>query len=101
MTRDSGTEYVSPAAFRAALTARLKNIAASSRWQLPQLQRQVAYDRLLVRLYLQDRGWIVKGAIALLARDLGVRAIVRAFADPLLDGSATGSWRAADLTWRD
>jgi hypothetical protein len=41
---------------------------------MPQLQRQVAYDRLLVRLYLQDRGWIVKGAIALLARDVGVRA---------------------------
>jgi Nucleotidyl transferase AbiEii toxin, Type IV TA system len=40
---------------------------------LPQLQRQVAYDRLLERLYLIDDGWIVKGATALLARDLGVR----------------------------
>jgi hypothetical protein len=74
MTRGFGEGYASPAAFRAALTGRLKNIATTSRWQMPQLQRQVAYDRLLVRLYLQDSGWIVKGAIALLARDLGVRA---------------------------
>src|SRR3989442_1607067 len=42
-------------------------------WTLQQLQRQVAYDRLLERLYLVDDGWIVKGATALLARDLGVR----------------------------
>lgn len=34
----------------------------------------VAYDRLLERLYLTDDGWIVKGAIALLARNLSVRA---------------------------
>lgn len=74
MTGNSSAGYASPAAFRTALTARLKNLAVTSRWQLPQLQRQVAYDRLLVRLYLQDSGWIVKGAIALLARNLGVRA---------------------------
>lgn len=36
----------------------------------------MAYDRLLERLYLVDRGWIVKGAIALLARDLGARATI-------------------------
>jgi hypothetical protein len=59
--------------FRRALTDRLKLAAKESRWTLPQLQRQVAYDRLLERLYLVDNGWIVKGATALLARDLGVR----------------------------
>ncbi len=32
-----------------------------------QLQRQMAYDRLLERLYLVDEGWIIKGATALLA----------------------------------
>lgn len=32
--------------------------------------------RLLERLYLADEGWIVKGAAALLARDLGVRATI-------------------------
>jgi hypothetical protein len=33
----------------------------------------MAYDRLLERLYVVDEGWIVKGATALLARDIGVR----------------------------
>jgi hypothetical protein len=65
--------YQTPAAFRRALTDRLKSVADESRWTLPQLQRQVAYDRLLERLYVVDDGWIVKGATALLARDLGVR----------------------------
>lgn len=65
--------YATPAAFRRALTDRLKTMAGKTRWTLPQLQRQVAYDRLLERLYLVDDGWIVKGATALLARGLGVR----------------------------
>ncbi len=43
---------------------------------MPQLQRQVAYDRLLQRLYLVDDGWVVKGATALMARDLGARATI-------------------------
>jgi hypothetical protein len=65
--------YATPASFRRALTDRLKLAAKQSRWTLPQLQRQVAYDRLLERLYLLDDGWVVKGATALLARDLGMR----------------------------
>jgi hypothetical protein len=68
--------YASPAAFRRALTDRLRNAAKESRWTLPHLQRQMAYDRLLERLYLVDEGWIVKGATALLARDIGVRATI-------------------------
>jgi hypothetical protein len=68
--------YASPKAFRRALTDRLKALSAKSRWELPHLQRQIAYDRLLARLYLVDRGWIVKGATALLARDLGVRGTI-------------------------
>jgi hypothetical protein len=36
----------------------------------------MAYDRLLERLYLADEGWVLKGATALLARDLGVRATI-------------------------
>lgn len=36
----------------------------------------MAYDRLLERLYFVDDGWIVKGAAALLARDIGVRASI-------------------------
>jgi hypothetical protein len=65
--------YGSPAAFRTALTERLRAKAETGPWTLPQLQRQIAYDRLLERLYLVDNAWIVKGATALLARDIGVR----------------------------
>ncbi len=68
--------YGSPSAFRRALTEKLKAAAESSRWSLPQLQRQMAYDRLLERLYVRDQRWIVKGATALLARDVGVRATI-------------------------
>jgi hypothetical protein len=63
-------------AFRRALTDKLQVLANASQWTLAQLQRQIAYDRLLVRLYLFDDGWIVKGAAALLARDLSVRATI-------------------------
>jgi hypothetical protein len=36
----------------------------------------MAYDRFLERLYLVDGNWVVKGATALLARDIGVRATI-------------------------
>jgi hypothetical protein len=68
--------YGSPDAFRRALTDRLRAAAWESPWDLPQLQRQMAYDRLLERLYFADDGWIVKGAAALLAREIGVRASI-------------------------
>jgi hypothetical protein len=68
--------YGSPQAFRTALTARLRAEAETSRWSLPELQRQFSYDRLLERLYRIDQGWIVKGAAALLARRLALRATV-------------------------
>lgn len=48
--------YASPAAFRRALTDRLQGLAATGRWPLQHLQRQMAYDRLLERLYLADDG---------------------------------------------
>lgn len=66
-------KYGSPGAFRSGLTDKLRIKAQTSKWSLQQLQRQIAYDRLLERLYLVDSGWIVKGATALLARDIGVR----------------------------
>ena len=68
--------YARPGAFRRALTDRLRALAGQSRWTLAQLQRQIAYDRLLERLYLVDEGWVLKGAAALLARDLGMRATI-------------------------
>ena len=62
------TRYATPAAFRRALTDRITAVSAFAPWTEPQLQRQVAHDRLLERLYIFDDGWIVKGATALLAR---------------------------------
>jgi hypothetical protein len=38
--------YGRPASFRRALTDRLKALAESSRWNLPQLQRQMAWAPL-------------------------------------------------------
>ena len=43
--------YSTPAALRRALTDRLRTLAGTTRWTLPQLQRQLGYDRLLERLY--------------------------------------------------
>ena len=65
----------SPGDFRRALTDRLRALAKDGRWTVPQLQRQISYDRLLARLYHVDDGWIVKGA-ALLARDIGCRGTI-------------------------
>lgn len=68
--------YPSPQAFRQALTDKLREASRDSPWTLLQLQRQIAYDRLLERLYLVDDGWVVKGATALLARGIGVRGTI-------------------------
>jgi hypothetical protein len=70
------SRYPNPKAFRRALTDKLATVARDGKWELAQLQRQIAYDRLLARLYRVDRGWILKGATALLARDLGVRGTI-------------------------
>ena len=52
------SRYATPAAFRRALTDRLKDAAKGGRWTLQQLQRQVACDRLIERLYLADDRWV-------------------------------------------
>jgi hypothetical protein len=65
--------YLTPASFGRALTDMLRAAAKQGRWSSHQLQRQVAYDRLIERLYSIDEGWIIKGATALLARNIGAR----------------------------
>lgn len=62
--------YGTPAALRAALTERLKRLAASSLFTVTELYRQFAYDRLLTRVFTSDdaQRWILKGATALWAR---------------------------------
>ena len=69
----AGGMYASPTAFRRGLTDRLRAAAESAVWGLPQLQRRIAYDRLLERLYRADDSWVLRGATALLARRIGVR----------------------------
>ena len=58
--------YQTPQAFRAALEARLRNIAQSRGTDLQRLQRRVAFDRLLARLFAPDSPpWLLKGGYAL------------------------------------
>jgi hypothetical protein len=95
--------YGSPTAFRRALTDRLKAMAEQGPWSLPALQRQFAYDRLLARLYLVDDGWVVKGATALIAREIGVRGTrdVDIFRKEVLAVAEVDLRRAADLDLGD
>jgi hypothetical protein len=95
--------YPSPTAFRRAVTDRLKVKAGDGPWPLPALQRQFAYDRLLARLYLVDDRWIVKGATALLAREIGVRGTkdIDIFRNTALAISEADLRRAVDLDLGD
>jgi hypothetical protein len=71
MTPDKdGLPYRSAAAFRAALRDRLAALARAGGHGLDELQRQVAYDRLLARAFTAPDAdsWVLKGAGALLAR---------------------------------
>jgi len=58
--------YASASAFRIALETRLKQIAFEEGVDLQRLRRQVAFDRLLARLF-QSRTmpWVIKGGYAL------------------------------------
>jgi hypothetical protein len=58
--------YDTPQAFRAALEARLRNIAQSRGIDLQRLRRRIAFERLLARLFAQsDPPWLLKGGYAL------------------------------------
>jgi len=58
--------YNTPQAFRAALDTRLRNMAQNRGIDLQRLQRRVAFERLLARLFQQDDPpWLLKGGYAL------------------------------------
>jgi len=58
--------YTTPQAFRVALEVRLRDIALSRGADLQRLQRRVAFERLLARLFTQpDPPWLLKGGYAL------------------------------------
>jgi hypothetical protein len=61
--------YATAAAFRRALEDRLQDIAGKENVDLQRLRRQVAFDRLLARLFqaAQPRAltWVLKGGYAM------------------------------------
>lgn len=58
--------YSTARAFRIALEARLQQIAVEEKTDIQRLRRQVAFDRLLARLYgTHARPWVLKGGYAL------------------------------------
>lgn len=58
--------YASAAAFRAALEGRLKKLALEEGIDLQRMRRQVAFDRLLCRLFVSaDAPWLLKGGFAM------------------------------------
>jgi hypothetical protein len=70
-------EYGSAEAFRRALEARLSKIAETELVQVNRLRRQVAFDRLLARLFRTiPAPWVLKGGYALELRFKTARATV-------------------------
>jgi hypothetical protein len=70
--------YATAAAFRRALEDRLQDIASKEGVDLQRVRRQVAFDRLLARLFhgAQPRGlpWVLKGGYAMEVRIKAARA---------------------------
>ncbi len=61
-----GHTYASPAAFRSALESRLARLATAEAMDLSRLQKRVAFERLLARLFAVERPpWLLKGGYAL------------------------------------
>ncbi len=58
--------YATPAAFRQALERRLRRQAEEEGVDLMRFKRQVAFDRLLARIFAEEGGpWALKGGYAL------------------------------------
>lgn len=88
-------KYATATAFRRALEDRLKGIADKERLPLQRLRREVAFDRLLARLFAQEGApWVLKGGYAMELRfkearatkdiDLGLREALGTGEDALL-----------------
>jgi Nucleotidyl transferase AbiEii toxin, Type IV TA system len=59
-------QFTSAKAFRASLEERLKARARNEGLDLQRLRRQVAFDRLLARLFFESEGpWVLKGGYAM------------------------------------
>lgn len=67
--------YTTPTAFRRALEDRLKHKSKAEGLDLQRLMREVAFDRLLARLFSsKDAAWLLKGGYALELRIKAARA---------------------------
>ncbi len=72
---DQPGKYATGKAFRRALEDRLKRKSAAEGLDLQRLMREVAFDRLLARLFRQeDAPWILKGGYAMELRIKEARA---------------------------
>ena len=59
-------QYASAAAFRVALETRLKAISTTEGIDLQRLRRQVSFDRLLARFFVEKNApWLLKGGYAM------------------------------------
>jgi hypothetical protein len=68
-------QYVSGAALRTSLEERLKRISQEEAVDLQRLRRQVAFDRLLARLFRHgETDWVLKGGYAMELRFHAARA---------------------------
>lgn len=64
--KDKPKTYNSPTTFRRALEDRLKQIREAENLDFQRLLREVAFDRLLARLFaVKDAPWVLKGGYAL------------------------------------
>jgi hypothetical protein len=69
--------YATAGAFRRALEERLKTASATDQIDLNRLRRQVSFDRLLARLFLEEPApWVLKGGYALELRFKTARSTV-------------------------
>jgi hypothetical protein len=68
--------YASPTAFRQAIEGRLKQWAKEEGGDLSRYRRQLAFDRLLARLFSTATPWVLKGGYAMELRSAAARSTV-------------------------
>jgi len=67
--------FTDPGAFRRSLEERLLQISRTEKIGIQKLRRQVAFDRLLARLFISSPSpWVLKGGYAMQLRTLNARA---------------------------
>ncbi|MEK7857724.1 MAG: nucleotidyl transferase AbiEii/AbiGii toxin family protein [Elusimicrobiota bacterium] len=72
---DKLKKYATAKAFRRALEDRLKSVAEKERLELQRLRRELAFDRLLARLFAKAPApWVLKGGYAMELRMKAARA---------------------------